>query len=75
MTVKQIQYTKASSKDLIDMTIKKMDHDKDGQISFSDFATTVSKDPLMMEAFGTCLPSNRAGYEFKNCILDRKHEY
>ena len=62
-------------KDLIDMTIKKMDHDKDGRISYSDFATTVSKDPLMMEAFGTCLPSNKAGMEFMNSILDRKHQY
>ena len=29
------------SQDLIDITLRRMDHDRDGRISFSDFATTV----------------------------------
>ena len=58
-------------KDLIDMTIRKMDVDKDGRISYSDFAATVSKDYLMMEAFGTCLPSTPAGLLFCTSVLDR----
>ena len=58
-------------KDLIDMTIKKMDHDKDGKISYEDFAATVSKDYLMMEAFGTCLPSTQAGRLFSASVLDK----
>ena len=37
-------------KDLIEMTLKKMDHDKDGRVSFPDFETTVKNEPLMMEA-------------------------
>ena len=28
-------------KDLIEMTLKKMDDDKDGRVSFADFKTTV----------------------------------
>merc|ERR1740128_80828 len=48
-------------KDLIEMTMKKMDQDKDGKISFSDFETTVKADSLMMEAFGPCLPTNKTG--------------
>ena len=62
-------------KDLIDMTIKKMDQDKDGRISFSDFEATVINDPLMLEAFGTCLPSNKAGLHFINSVLDRKQQF
>ena len=31
-----------------------MDYDRDGRVSFSDFSQTVNKEPLMMEAFGTC---------------------
>ena len=27
--------------DLIDITLRRMDHDRDGRISFSDFSTTV----------------------------------
>ena len=72
-------------KDLIDMTIRKMDHDHDGKISFSDVSTvlcivmdiiiiitTVDKEPLLMEAFGNCLPSNRAGVEFIARVLDSR---
>ena len=51
-------------KDLVEMTLKKMDDDKDGRVSFADFKTTVKNDPLMLEAFGPCLPSNKAGENF-----------
>ena len=30
-------------KDLIEMTLRKMDHDKDGRVSYPDFQTTVTK--------------------------------
>ena len=59
-------------KDLIDMTLKKMDHDRDGRVSFSDFSITVAEEPLLMEAFGNCLPSNRAGVEFITRVLDSR---
>ena len=58
--------------DLIDMTLRKMDNDRDGQISFSDFRLAVEKEPLMMEAFGPCLPNNRAGGNFIKKILETK---
>ena len=51
-------------KDLIEMTLKKMDHDKDGRVSFGDFEMTVKKDPLMMEAFGPCLPNSTLGNKY-----------
>ena len=54
------------------MTIKKMDHDHDGKISFTDFSTTVSREPLLMEAFGTCLPTNTAGERFMDLVLDNR---
>ena len=57
-------------KDLIEMTIKKMDYDKDGRISLDDFSHTVSEDVLMLEAFGKCLPSDKTGQEFLSTILD-----
>ena len=52
------------------MTIKKMDHDKDGRISLDDFSLTVSQDVLMLEAFGKCLPSDKVGQDFVSTILD-----
>eukprot|EP00093_Oithona_nana_P001723 01723.XXX_1663_2342_1 [CDS] Oithona nana genome sequencing. len=51
-------------KDLIDMTLRKLDKDKDGKVSFKDWSTTVRQEPLMMEAFGPCLPSKRQGALF-----------
>ena len=76
-------------KDLIEMTMKKMDQDRDGRVSFSDFHETVKKvihchnssllkifsmfqEPLMMEAFGSCLPTSKEGKEFVHKILDTK---
>ena len=59
-------------KDLMEMTLKRMDHDKDGKISHEDFAQTVAQDVLMLEAFGSCLPSGKAGQEFVSSILDVK---
>ena len=59
-------------RDLVEMTIKKMDKDKDGRISFSDYHDTVTKEPLLLEAFGNCLPSSPAGIDFSNKILDIK---
>ena len=32
--------------------------------------TTVIQEPLMMEAFGECLPYNKAGFRFMHDFLD-----
>ena len=62
-------------KDLIDMTIKKMDYDKDGRISHQDFLVTVSQDSLMLEAFGPCLPYGSVGKKFIESVLDHDKEH
>ena len=54
------------------MTMRKMDCDRDGRVSYSDYVSTVLEEPLMMEAFGTCLPSSRAGSVFVTKILDKR---
>ena len=54
------------------MTIRKMDYDRDGRVSYPDFVSTVHKEPLMIEAFGTCLPTGRAGNIFVKKILDSR---
>ena len=43
---------------------------RDGKVSFSDFVSTVYKEPLMLEAFGSCLPSSRTENSFLRKILD-----
>uniref|UniRef100_A0A3Q3K6K2 EF-hand domain-containing protein n=1 Tax=Monopterus albus TaxID=43700 RepID=A0A3Q3K6K2_MONAL len=43
-------------KDLVEITLKKMDHDHDGRLSLADFEKAVREENLLLEAFGTCLP-------------------
>ena len=61
-------------KDLVEMTMRKMDRDKDGRISLSDFQESVTEEPLLLEAFGNCLPTSPTGVEFVERILDRQVE-
>nr|XP_042128699.1 EF-hand calcium-binding domain-containing protein 1-like isoform X2 [Peromyscus maniculatus bairdii] len=49
-------------RELVEISLKKMDHDNDGKISFADFEKAVRKDRLLLEAFGPCLP------DAKNCL-------
>ena len=60
-----------SIQDLIEMTLKKMDIDKDGLLSYEDFEETVLNEPLLLEAFGPCLPKEKALDKFLKKILKR----
>ncbi|XP_076349557.1 calaxin-like isoform X2 [Tachypleus tridentatus] len=46
-------------KDLVDLTLKKMDYDHDGRLSANDFRRSVQEEPLLLEAFGPCLPDDK----------------
>ncbi|EPQ13881.1 EF-hand calcium-binding domain-containing protein 1 [Myotis brandtii] len=43
-------------KELVEITLKKMDYDNDGKISFADFEKAVKEERLLLEVFGQCLP-------------------
>lgn len=49
-----------SVKELVEIVIRKFDKDKDGKVSISDYTKSVTEEPLLIEAFGNCLPSDRA---------------
>ncbi|XP_075158895.1 calaxin [Haematobia irritans] len=51
-------------KDLVEIVLKKFDVDKDGKVSLEDFMATVSAQPLLIEAFGQCLPTDSAIVSF-----------
>ncbi|XP_047360761.1 EF-hand calcium-binding domain-containing protein 1-like [Vespa velutina] len=44
-------------RDLSELTLKKLDVNRDGKISFQDYETAIRKEPLLLEAFGQCLPT------------------
>ena len=54
------------------MTLKKIDLDKDGKVSLEDFAGTVRKEPLLLEAFGQCLPEDQVVKQFHQEFLTKR---
>lgn len=51
-----MMYDETDTWDFLETIIKKMDHDRDGKISFEDYKKTVMKSPCMLEFLGQCLP-------------------
>ncbi|KAJ8403119.1 hypothetical protein AAFF_G00360350 [Aldrovandia affinis] len=52
-------------KDLVEIALKKMDHDHDGRLSYTDFEKAVREENLLLEAFGTCLPDTKSILAFE----------
>lgn len=52
-------------RDLSELVLKKLDVDRDGKISFQDYKVAITKEPLLLEAFGQCLATD----ETCTCIL------
>lgn len=53
-----------SVKELVDIVTRKIDKDQDGKVSLEDFQNTVNEEPLLLEAFGNCLPSEESKMTF-----------
>jgi len=51
-------------KDLVELALKKIDLDHDSKLSKSDFRESVIAEPLLLEAFGPCLPDEQAAEKF-----------
>ncbi|XP_075210316.1 calaxin-like [Lycorma delicatula] len=56
-------------RDLVELALRKMDCDRDGKISARDFHEAVSSEPLLMEAFGQCLPTDNSCQTFLSTLL------
>ncbi|KAK6491431.1 EF-hand calcium-binding domain-containing protein 1 isoform X1 [Huso huso] len=52
-------------KDLVEITLKKMDHDHDSRLSYADFEKAVKEENLLLEAFGACLPDAKSILAFE----------
>ncbi|CAC5411574.1 calaxin-like [Mytilus californianus] len=59
-----------SIKELVELILKKLDRDHDGRVSLLDFTTSVKEEPLLIEAFGTCLPSQKMRDCFRTLICE-----
>jgi len=56
-------------KDIVELIVKKMDVDRDGKINLEDFKTTVTNEPLLLEAFGPCLPDDQVRAKFEDFLF------
>uniref|UniRef100_S4RKH0 Calaxin n=1 Tax=Petromyzon marinus TaxID=7757 RepID=S4RKH0_PETMA len=56
-------------KDLVEITLKKMDHDHDSRLSYADFEQSVREDNLLLEAFGPCLPDSKSALAFETQVF------
>ncbi|XP_045915701.1 EF-hand calcium-binding domain-containing protein 1 [Micropterus dolomieu] len=61
-------------KDLVEITLKKMDHDHDGRLSFDDFEKAVREENLLLEAFGTCLSDTTSIETFEQRVFQEQLE-
>ena len=43
-------------KDIVEIAMRKLDVNKDGQITYEDFRLAVQRDPLLIQCCGMCLP-------------------
>eukprot|EP01135_Chromosphaera_perkinsii_P004970 Nk52_evm14s307 gene=Nk52_evmTU14s307 len=59
-------------KDLVDIVLKKMDHDRDGRLSFEDYKKTAMEDDLHVEVFGQCMPSDEKIKQFMDVEISSK---
>ncbi|CAH2989127.1 unnamed protein product [Chilo suppressalis] len=51
-------------RELVELVLKKLDVDKDGRVSIDDYKLAVDQEPLLLEAFGQCLPSRTQATTF-----------
>ncbi|XP_060052221.1 calaxin-like isoform X1 [Erinaceus europaeus] len=57
--------------ELVDLTLKKMDYDNDGKISFADFEKAVKEERLLLEVFGQCLPEAKVQFNIPNSWAEK----
>ncbi|XP_054620382.1 calaxin-like [Dunckerocampus dactyliophorus] len=61
-------------KDLVEITLKRMDHDNDDRLSFDDYEKSVKELNIVLEAFGTCLPSATRIEAFEQRVFQDKSD-
>ncbi|KAM5298284.1 calaxin [Ctenodactylus gundi] len=62
-------------KDLVEITLKKMDYDHDGKLSFADYEKAVREEALLLEAFGPCLPDPKSQKEFEEQVFKEPNDF
>lgn len=59
-------------RDLVEIVFKKFDTQKKGTIDYAQFKTSVSDEPLLLQALGACLPDEKSADAFL-CTFEEVH--
>ncbi|XP_045490836.1 EF-hand calcium-binding domain-containing protein 1-like isoform X1 [Colias croceus] len=59
-------------RDLVELVLRKLDIDKDGKVSLDDYRQAVQQEPLLLEAFGQCVPSRRHAATFLKTLSTKQ---
>ena len=62
-------------RDIVEIAMRKLDKDRDGQITYPDFRLAVKEDPLLLQACGPCLPNPGSTIAFLACVSDSYRDY
>jgi len=62
-------------KEIVEIAMKKLDVNKDGQITYDDFQDAVYADPLLLQSIGPCLPTAKASAAFLAVVTDDYRAY
>ncbi|ODN03272.1 EF-hand calcium-binding domain-containing protein 1 [Orchesella cincta] len=62
-------------RDIIEIAMRKLDVDKDSQITETDFQNACYEDPLLLQACGPCLPPDRSTAAFLALITDKYRNF
>ena len=58
---------------MVEMIMKKLDLDRDNKISFKDYHDCVMKNPMLLETFGSSLPTRTAIDTFLTTFTPNTH--
>jgi len=64
-----------AERDIVELALKKLDVNRDGQITFEDFKAAVKTDPLLIQACGPCLISPKCMARFLFTITEDYRAY
>jgi len=62
-------------RDIVEIVMRHLDIDRDGQITIRDFEIACSKNPLLLVSIGPCLPPSRCMAAFLALFADKYRNY
>jgi Ca2+-binding EF-hand superfamily protein len=64
-----------SVKDIVELCMRKLDKDRDGQVTFKDYEKACLVDPLLVQSLGPCIPTTRSLAAFLACFAEDYRSY